>query len=457
MSMPDEKYDLEHAENSSTTTGLKLDPHGLPLVPQPTSSPSDPLNWPFWLKVFITAQVGLLSFFGSMALGVMNPAYALVGESIGKSVVQASYIGTVSIAAAGLGSFAWAPLGQLITGRFFVGFGLASSNVISFAIVSDVWHLHERGRALGVVTVLLINGPHVASLPGGLIAQYVNWRWTMYLPAICNAFMWLVILFCLPETLFVRTIDHSLEKRPILSRLALFRRPQRKLLLASFARPFQMLAYPPVVIVALYAGIAFTFGSVLPAQSWSAVAKKYYHWKSAKTGISLSVTTTVGGILGEIFSGPIIDRMMTKSRLRSGGAYAAETRLKGMVLGAFLLPVGLLIYGWTVEKYYYGACIGAAVTCFAVQVITTPAIAYVVDGYKEQSAEVVQLLNFARQEISFTTGFWGVNYGTKVGYGLAGTTYAIVSVAAFAPVVWLMFKGERLRERLGQPTFNHGL
>ncbi|GAA5972353.1 hypothetical protein JCM21900_005211 [Sporobolomyces salmonicolor] len=457
MQTPDKEYDIEHAENSSVATGLKLDPHGLPLVPQPTSSASDPLNWPFWLKVFITVQVGLLSFFGSMALGVMNPAYALIGESIGKSVVQASYIGTVSIAAAGLGSFVWAPLGQLITGRFFVGFGLASSNVISFAIVSDVWHLHERGRALGAVTVLLINGPHVASLPGGLIAQYVNWRWTMYLPAIFNASMWLVILFCLPETLFVRTIDHPIEKRPILARLALFRRPQRKLRLASFARPFQMLAYTPVVIVGLYAGIVFTFGSVLPAQSWSAVAKEYYHWKSAETGISLSVTTAVGGVLGEIFSGPIIDRMMTKSRLQSGGAYAAETRLKGMVLGAFLLPVGLLIYGWTVEKYYYGACIGAAVTCFAVQVITTPAIAYVIDAYKEQSAEVVQLLNFARQEISFTTGFWGVVYGTKVGYGLAGTTYAIVSVVAFAPVVWLMFKGERLRERLGQPKFNQGL
>lgn len=44
------------------------------------------------------------------------------------------------------------------TGRFFVGLGSASGNVVSFAVISDVFCLHERGKMLGLVTGSLING-----------------------------------------------------------------------------------------------------------------------------------------------------------------------------------------------------------------------------------------------------------------------------------------------------------
>lgn len=32
---------------------LKLDSHGLPLIPQPSDDPADPLNWPLKLKVCV--------------------------------------------------------------------------------------------------------------------------------------------------------------------------------------------------------------------------------------------------------------------------------------------------------------------------------------------------------------------------------------------------------------------
>jgi MFS family permease len=96
--------------------------------------------------------------------------------------------GTISIASAGVGSFIWAPISNvygrrpvlivsqaiaiaagfgsafsksyatLLVGRFFVGLGVASGNVVTFAMISDVFCLHERGTMLGLVTVALING-----------------------------------------------------------------------------------------------------------------------------------------------------------------------------------------------------------------------------------------------------------------------------------------------------------
>jgi MFS family permease len=96
--------------------------------------------------------------------------------------------GTISIVATGIGSFIWAPIsniygrrpvlifsqaiaivagfgsayaksyGTIIVGRFFTGLCVASGNVVTFAVISDLFCLHERGKMLGLVTVALING-----------------------------------------------------------------------------------------------------------------------------------------------------------------------------------------------------------------------------------------------------------------------------------------------------------
>jgi len=41
-----------------------------------------------------------------------------------------------------------------------------------------------------------------------------------------------------------------------------------------------------------------------------------------------------------------------------------------------------------------------------------------------------------------------------VGFQFSGITYAGVSVFFFLPVLWIMIYGERLRVRLGEPSFN---
>jgi len=422
----------------------------------------------------------------------MNPAYAQVGLALGVSVIEASYIGTISIAAAGIGSFIWAPIsnvygrrpvlivsqaiaiaagfgsayaktwGTIVLARFFVGFGVASGNVVCFAVVSDLFCLHERGKMLGIVTVALINGPHVASLPGGFIAQDVSWRWTLLLPAITTSVCWVLIIVGLPETLYVRDVPQPTPSGKYYRfRLTGRSDTDRKLRLIDFARPFQMLAYIPIVVLGLFAAVAFTLGSVMPAQTVSALFRVYYGWGSARTGVALSVSTTIGGVLGEVVSGPVIDKLLERARKREGRV-RPEARLHGMWPAVFLLPAGLLMFGFSISNHtlkhsYIGATVGMAVTCFSVQMITTPVIAYCIDCYKPQAAEVVQLLNFARQEISFTVGFWSIRFGDMVGFQFSGVTYACVSVFFFLPVLGIMLYGERLRARLGEPGFNKEL
>jgi hypothetical protein len=71
--MSTDKAEASAAEDRSQNSGtakheeeapgpLKLDPRGIPLSPQPTDDPKDPLNWNRWLKLMVLTEVSIFSF-----------------------------------------------------------------------------------------------------------------------------------------------------------------------------------------------------------------------------------------------------------------------------------------------------------------------------------------------------------------------------------------------------------
>jgi hypothetical protein len=86
-------FTLEHAKSSEDghEPGLRLDKTGLPLVPQPTVHPDDPLNWSPYLKLLVALQVSWLSFLGPMSAAVANPAFVPIGKAFHITTVEASY------------------------------------------------------------------------------------------------------------------------------------------------------------------------------------------------------------------------------------------------------------------------------------------------------------------------------------------------------------------------------
>lgn len=78
-------------------TALKLDRHGLPLVPQPSDHEDDPLNWPKIYRIYIALLISLVAFVAQMGSALINPAFEEMSEDLGVSVPQASYCTTVFI------------------------------------------------------------------------------------------------------------------------------------------------------------------------------------------------------------------------------------------------------------------------------------------------------------------------------------------------------------------------
>ncbi|KAJ6511888.1 MFS general substrate transporter [Mycena vitilis] len=504
MSAPslDEKVDAESKLGSKiesqATPSLdkedattKVDKHGLPLIPQPSTDPSDPLNFPQWLKIAILLQVSFLVGLGPLNQAVINPAYVPLAAHFHKTTVVASYQTTIAIAFVGVGSFLWVPLAntygrrplllfttllaaasslgsgkaqtwsQLIGTRVLNGIGTSSFFTLGAGMVSDCFFLHERGRAMGIFTVFLTNSAHIAPIPGGFLAQYVNYRWCYYLPAVLDLAMFFVMLFCLPETLYVRGSTPVVTSRPILRRLNLWGlRPEGKQLRAAdFLRPFQMVLYPSVLISAVYYSVTFAFSSILPAVTSATLFRAVDHFTTSQTGLALGFGTLIGSTLGELLGGIVVDRSMYLSRKGKGGEVVAEVRLHGIWAGAIIQPIGLLIWGfcWQYKTHWIGPTMGFTVMCFAIQIISTVLYSYTADCYKPQMPEIAQVLNFGRQTVGMTVGFWAIPMGTKIGYQFMSITLALIGLVSFLPVVYLMYHGRNIRERMGPPNFNRGL
>ena len=107
------KADLKEAEVSATTTQLKLDHNGLPLIPQPSEDPLDPLNFPKWLKWTILIEVSALSLLSLLGASVITPTFGVLSKEFHKSLTETAYITSVFVLTIGLSSAFWNPLANV--------------------------------------------------------------------------------------------------------------------------------------------------------------------------------------------------------------------------------------------------------------------------------------------------------------------------------------------------------
>lgn len=325
------------------------------------------------------------------------------------------YLGGNLIAAlANLGAGHCATWGGVMATRALSGLGAGSVVALGAATTCDLYFLHERGFFMGIFTVFLTNGPHLAPLVGGFTAQHLGWRYCFTIPAYAQLVLFVVTLFCLPETLYSREelavaattqhqgrgssaatgdIHHHVHHNNSHWDLILFRpkhmQPHnRRLTLADFARPFAMLRYLCVLLPALYYMVAFSYGSVLFAATGSVVFRQLYHLDLARTGLMLSLPLLVGSVLGEAHAGWLVDWLLYRSHARrSGGGHThqrpPEPRLNALWL-ALLLPVGTVVQGVCIShagaaRGWVGNAFGMGIANFGLQVATTVVYAYTTD------------------------------------------------------------------------------
>ncbi|KAF5366023.1 hypothetical protein D9758_006738 [Tetrapyrgos nigripes] len=379
---------------------IQLDSAGLPLIPQPTTSPYDPLNYPNWFKYIILALVSLLAFSATLNVAIINPAVVPLSAEFSIAHVTGTYQTTIAIGTNALGPLLFTPLaniygrrpiylisvligfasalgsacaksyGTLILARAILGFGSSAPLALGAGTVVDLFYVHQRGKAMGVFTLMMTNGGHLAPIVGGYVARDRGWRWCFWTGAILNGILFVICLFLMPETLFDRPRDTRMRaaisdpltsesndddekptvqmvdksSKPVsisgqgrphyvpyqpppltlntyLNRLWFWdlERPlTRKLKPTDFAiKPLSMLKYPSVVFPALYYAVTYGFASIEPALTVATIFTDLYGFDTVRNGLANGLTLLIGASLGELFSGPVTDWMMQKARARA--------------------------------------------------------------------------------------------------------------------------------------------
>lgn len=215
-----------------------LQKHGdIVLIPQPTDSPNDPLNWSLLRKTWSSA---LVCFVTALTAATSNDAgsaqynqnldlgipYSIFNTGAGVLFLGIGYwtlLGSPAVYLYGrrimyLIGMLWGVIGGIWFGRvqktedaiwnqLFVG---ASESVAEATVqlsLMDLWFQHQIGAVLGVYVLATSCGTYLGTLIASYIADSsIGWRWIGYFGAIFSGFAFLLVLFGLEETSFPRDL-----------------------------------------------------------------------------------------------------------------------------------------------------------------------------------------------------------------------------------------------------------
>ena len=82
---------LRQPSEGQPTTDIKRSASGIILIPQPTSDPADPLNWPMWRKVMTIAIVTLSAFIAIAEATANQTGFVFQAKLYHKTPVEISY------------------------------------------------------------------------------------------------------------------------------------------------------------------------------------------------------------------------------------------------------------------------------------------------------------------------------------------------------------------------------
>lgn len=223
-------------EWASVSGDSGLEKHGdIILVPQPTKSPNDPLNWSLarktwhsFLVCYVVALTAATSNVAGSASDGVNEEYGISYDAFntgaGVLFIAIGYWTLLSSPAVHLYGrripyivgLIWSIIGNVWFGRLtntagtiwsqlFVGASESVAEAVVQLSLLDIWFEHQNGTSLGVYTLATSIGTYLGPLIGSYVADSsLGWRWIGYLGAIISGGTLVLFYFGLEETSFQR-------------------------------------------------------------------------------------------------------------------------------------------------------------------------------------------------------------------------------------------------------------
>jgi multidrug resistance protein len=368
-------------------------------------------------------------------------------------------------------------ISMLIVMRILGGGAAASVQAVGAGTIADIWESRERGRAMGIFYLGPLMGPLLAPIIGGLLCQNLGWRSTMWFLAIYGGLLWLVLCFCLPETLRAKKpliTDTTLQsqnddkgsERPPLTRVSTRQsvRQKAQTFASVFKRfiidPLSVLVYlrfPAVAITVYYASITFGSLYVLNISVQQTFSSAPYNFSTTIIGL-LYIPSSLGYIVASIIGGKWSDTIMHREA-RHANRYDVNGKLvlipedrmrENAYIAAAIYPAALIWYGWTIKYHLYWVVPAVANFFFGLgsMVIFSVSTTMLTEFMPKRSSSGVAVNNFLRNIFSCVGGIVASPLIDAIGNGWLFTGLGVIAWCS-GSVVWAMRRyGPRWREQM---------
>ena len=334
-------------------------------------------------------------------------------------------------------------IAALIVFRVFQGAAISASLVVGQGCVSDIYPAQERGWATGIFFVPVLVGPVIGPLIGGVLSEKLTWRSTFVLLSILSFIILILVFFLVPETHHYfakehfekanpnkRIVDASINEKPP------FSKPWKPL---TFLADLTILPYI-VMATTTFAALFISF-VVFPLE----LDEPPYNYTETVIGF-LFVPAGVSMFIGCLLGGRLSD--MT-SRYYDEKNYP-ESRLLPAAIFSILVPIGLIIYGWTFQHQVSvaGPIIGLVTLGLGRATVQPCIFAYLtIKKRKEASgaSSANTILNFCAAGIGVTVA---VPLNDAIGIGPFFTLLCGINIITIGVMNILIYKRIRKAKRI---------
>ncbi|KXX76302.1 Polyamine transporter 3 [Madurella mycetomatis] len=471
------------------------------LVPRPSTSPDDPLNWS-WLKkhaVLVSLIPGCLLTdwtltWGTTVFELQAPEWAMSVQDVAHSVSPGIFMqgpgGLIAVPLCErygrLPVLFWSQLLSLVftigatfapdyasftAMRTLQGFFGAPPQVIGMSIIHDMFFFKERARKVNIWAASFLVGPYLGPLISSLLLLRIGWRPDFGVLAGFYGFSVLMVVLFGDETLFDRKDLPQLDperreltgvKRPfslvrhvsLLLGIDGFRnRAGRTTMWAVFKDQCAVLMRPYVFLpTALFVmpitmwtiGVVATISQfVLPpivagGYGFDHVALAMLYWAPI-------IGTLVAEAWGHWFNDFLAKRHMAR--------YGFECRLTATYLAVAIGAAGLVLFGQTIERHlsWVGLAFGWAMLCFCTLANMTAVSAYLLDCLPHHANITGAWLNCGRVVGGFSVAYFQMPWVHRNGPALSFGCQAVVIVGAAFAIVATQVWGRQWRAKFPMP------
>ncbi|KAL2807769.1 major facilitator superfamily domain-containing protein [Aspergillus granulosus] len=470
--------------------GLKTTPDGKTvLIPQPSNSPNDPLNWSNFRKHLILIIVSATAFlpdYGS-ATGAVTLIPQAVAWNMTEDGVNHSQVGNVFMLGAGgpfvvalsayfgrlpvlfwfvvvaLATAIWCAAAQtfesFMAARILNGFFSTVAQGGGLMFIKDMFFFHDQARKINIWSAFIVLSPYMGPLFAAFIINTQIWQWAFGVYAIETGLCLTAIALFVEETYYDRkNKDFELvPNAPRWKRMIGIQQRQTRYIKNSVKdaamRPVTVILKPVVAWATLY--YLLTFAWVVGINTTLSIfLGPLYGFGPKQIGL-FYFTPVVAAILGEVTGHWLHDSLAAFSSRHNSGRLEPEARLLATFIATPFMLAGLILLGFSLERgyHYMLTALGWGLYVFGIMIVTVAVNAYVLDSYPEASGEVAAWINFGRTTGGFIVSYFMVRWAGEQGAIRQFGTMAGICAGAFLMVVALWWCGRALRRWAGPVGF----